>query len=391
MTPWPTARLHTLRPAVQRESECASSRGQGSLPFVVLRRSWATAIATAAITGCGYYDSSLLEAAASATDAGGSTDSGACTSERPPGPPSVKDAGGGAEIVVALKTVDFHESSGSNTIGYDLDNTCTCLGQGPSCVAPKDSPGSCDGPGGRDNSGAALIQASAMLGLTSGTFTQDIAEGDFSLLLRIREYNGLADDDQVSVAWLVPLTLMKPPAFDGTDVWGINGSCLHHDQNGQPNLEDPIIIDPLAYVTGGRLVASLKGGAPLNVSAQFSIVVHTAFLSGNLVKQGALWEIQDGVVCGIWRTDDLFANLRNTDVLGSPLCTNNPAYPNVKATICRSRDISAQSMNPADPCDAISLAFTFTAYPAQINVAWDPPAPVNPCAAAVDPANDTCD
>jgi hypothetical protein len=352
-------------------------------------RIWCAAIASAAL-GCGYYDSSLLTPSPTPND-GGATDSGQCVSARPPGPPSAKDAGGDLEIIVAMKTVDFHESSGGNTIGYDLDNTCTCQGEGSSCIPPKGVPDPCDGPGGRDNAGAALIQSSAMLGLTSGTFNQDIADGEFSLVLRIRGYNGQPDDDQVSVAWLVPLPFLAPPAFDGTDPWGISGSCLNHDGTGQPNLEDPLIVDHVAYVTGGTLVASLKGGAPLNLAANFSVIVQTAFLTGKLVKQEALWGIEDGVVCGIWRTTDLLKSVRNTQVLGQPLCTNNPAYKNVKDTICRNRDINATSTNPSDPCDSVTLAFTFIAPPAKIKLAWDPPAPTNPCTPETDPANDSCE
>jgi len=374
--------------------EPASTNAIVSLQFEQVTRIWTGAIAAAAVLGCGYYDSSLLSPAP-AGDAGptnsGDSDSETCVSARPPGPPDAEDAGGALEVIVAMKTVDFHESTGGNAIGYDLDHTCTCEGEGPSCVPPKDSPDQCDGPGGRDNAGAALIQSSAMLGLTSGTFVQDIADGEFSLVLRVRGYNGLPDDDQVSVAWLVPLPFLAPPAFDGTDEWSISGACLNHDGNGQPNLEDPIVIDNVAYVRGGTLVASLKGGAPLNLAANFSVIVQTAFLTGRLVQQGALWSIEDGVVCGIWRTTDLLKSVRNTQVLGQPLCTNNPAYANVKSTICRARDVSSKSINPNDACDAISVAFTFTAPPATVKAAWDPPGPTNPCTAATDPANDTCD
>jgi hypothetical protein len=321
----------------------------------------------------------------------GQSEPGSCQSEKPTGPPAVKGAGGGPEIVVALKTLDFHEAGGSEAVGFDLDDACTCNGDGPTCALPANSTKPCDGTSGRDNNGAGLMSASSMLGLTSSMLSKDIADGEMSLLLRIRDYNGLPDDDQVSVAWLVPVPLMSPPLFDGTDVWGINGSCLHQDGQGQPNVEDPLVIDLFAYVTGGRLVASFNGGAPMNFSEKLSVNVQGAVLSAGLVRQGTVWEIHDGVVAGTWRTTDMFANLRNTSVLGKPLCTDNPIYMNVKDFICRSRDISSTGANPAHACDSISFAFTFTAISAGVGLGWNPPALPNPCTPEVDPANDACD
>jgi hypothetical protein len=63
----------------------------------------------------------------------------------------------------------------------------------------------------------------------------------------------------------------------------------------------------------------------------------------------------------------------------------------VKSTVCKNRDIHSTSKNPNDTCDAVSLAFTFTAPPAKIKVAWDPGPKANPCTPATDPATDSCD
>ncbi|MBI5537269.1 MAG: hypothetical protein HY898_31395 [Deltaproteobacteria bacterium] len=359
-----------------------------------MSRVWCVACAVGPLCGCTYYDSALV-GGVSPADSGIEADSttGTCSRALPPEPPAVKDAAGSIELVLAVRTIDFHETTQFNTIGYDLDKTCTCLGEGNSCQPPANSTpqDQCDGPGGRDNRAAALIAASSMLGLSSATFDNDIADGEWSILVRVRGYNGLADDDQVSVAWLVPLNFMKPPVWDGTDAWGINGSCLNHDGTGKPDLESPLITDTLAYVTGGRLVASLKGGASLTLSTGMSIIINDAFLVAGLVQDGSKWSVQEGLLVGVWKTTDLLANLRYTTVGGQPLCATNGIYKNIKDSVCQKRDILASGGAPTAPCDAISLAFTFTAAPAKIALALDNPAGADPCPSDTDAAAYECD
>ena len=352
---------------------------------------WTAACVLTLVSGCSYYDSSLIASPLPPdADADSGNDSGGCSSARPPGPPAVKDAGGDLEIVLALKTVDYHEADEPKSIGFDLDRTCSCLGEQGSCVSKSTAAEMlCDGPGGRDNNASMLIKSSAMLGLTSESFNGGVAEGDWSLLVRIRDYNGLPDDDQVSVAWLVTTNLMKPPAWDGTDTWGIRGSCLNH-KDGQPDLEDPIVIDKLAYVTGGRVVASLKGGAPLDLTANFSVIIQDAFLVGDLVKKGDFWFTDHGTLAGIWRTQDMLANLRGVEIGDKPLCTDHPIYETIKRQICEAQDISVASAAPTTGCDGISLAFTFTSGPARIGLALDVDPPANPCTPGNDPAYDPC-
>jgi hypothetical protein len=352
----------------------------------------AVAWAAVVIAGCSYYDASLLGGVPSDAALDGNAGSGQCASERPPAAPAVADAGGDLELVLALRTLDFHESSAPKSIGFDLDKTCTCQGEQSSCVLPAGSSDydPCDGPGGRDNNGAQLIASSAMLGLTSSSINNDIEKGDSSMLIRIRGYNGLPDDDQVSVAWLVPLGLGKVPLWDGTDTWNISGTSLKY-LSGQPNLEDPLAVDNLAYVTGGRLVASLKGGAKLGIAANFTIVINNAFLVIQLVQNDVGWGMADGVLAGIWRSIDVLTNLRGLTVTGQKLCTNHPLYPNIKQGVCRATDICVDSIAPTAKCDSISLAFTFTGTGARLGTAVDVPALTSPCEPQYDPANDPCD
>lgn len=363
------------------------------------------------VLGCDYYDSSLLtrspssdaswdsatadspvDARSDATD-GGVDDANQCASAWPPTPPSIQDAGGSQELVLALHTLDFHEGSDYKAIGFDIDRSCTCEGGPSTCKAPVDAPADswCDGPDGRDNAAGGLIAAATMLGLSSTSLNQGIAEGEWSVLFRVQGYNGLPDDDEVSVAWLVPENLMKVPSWDGSDTWAIKGTCLGRDGNGNLDLSNPLVVDKSAYVREGRLVASLRGGARLEVSSTFTFVAGDAYLVAKLQPSGSTWLVQDGVLAGIWKSNDILAALSGTKVANVPVCTDNPVYPAIKETICKYRDILGGVGLPSVPCDSLSLAFTFTASPARIGVALDTPPPANPCTAQNDPASDSCD
>ncbi|MBI5532374.1 MAG: hypothetical protein HY898_06650 [Deltaproteobacteria bacterium] len=353
-------------------------------------RAWVLGVAFSIVCACGYYDSTLLEPG-SQTDAGVDGAQG-CESARPPQRPSNTASGGTIEFIVAVQSIDFKEQGDYKSIGFDLDNTCTCQGDGPSCALPSGAveQDQCDGLGGRDNSAAGLIAASAMLGLTSGDFNKDIKNGEWSLLLRVRGYNGQPDDDQVSVAWLVTNMRSAPPVWDGTDAWPIKTTCLNPDGQGKGDLENPKIIDNNAYVSQGRLVASIKGGAPLDVNPQFSIVVTSSFIVAKVTPSGSSYALEEGVLSGLWIPRDLLKQLAGAKVGGVPLCTDNPLYSDIKKQVCKARDISANSSIPSQPCDAITMAFAFVSKPALVGAVVTPTPPEVPCTPATDPANDDC-
>ncbi len=325
-------------------------------------------------------------------DAGGNADVG-CVKAKPPGPPKVRDAGGDLALVLAVRTVDFHEDTDGEGIGFDLDGSCTCQGEEPSCRPPADTKPEdlCDWADGRDNHASRLIADSAILGLSSKQLNEQIAQGEWSVLFRIAGYNGLPDDDQVEVSWLVPLNRMAKPNWDGTDAWGIDGKCLHQDGAGNPDMDNPRVIDKAAYVTAGKLVASVRGGAPIDLAGDVTFVANDSYVVADLEPSGEAWSISFGILAGVWRTSDLLATLPAFTPGGQPLCTDNPIYPMVKDNICRHRDILGGIGLPSAACDSISFAFTFTAAPAVLGYAILPEPPPSPCEPQHDPANDSCD
>ncbi|MFW5741602.1 MAG: hypothetical protein ACOC1F_14725, partial [Myxococcota bacterium] len=84
-----------------------------------------------------------------------------------------------------------------------------------------------------------------------------MAAGDWTLLLRVRGYNGLPDDDRVRLDWYIPAEFYvlqdggkAPPAWDGSDAWPIRTTSLHPPASGQPwDADDTKCFDEHAYVT----------------------------------------------------------------------------------------------------------------------------------------------
>ena len=107
-----------------------------------------------------------------AVDAGEDASGGAggelgCVHATWPSPPASADPGANTEdFVVAVRSVDFgeREVAEGSLIGYDLDNRCTCQGEGPSCNEPEWATADhCDGPEGRDNAVAQIFASFAPL------------------------------------------------------------------------------------------------------------------------------------------------------------------------------------------------------------------------------------
>jgi hypothetical protein len=157
-----------------------------------------------------------------------------------PPPPSITDPGANTvDFVVAGRTLDFGEQDLSNgpQVGYDLDNRCTCQGEGPSCKEPEfATEDHCDGPAGRDNAVAQLFNRLGQFDadFTSANYTERANDGEGTLLVRVRDYNGQANDQQVTVAIFPSPGMDKDPCntgsttpqWDGNDLWAVDRSAL---------------------------------------------------------------------------------------------------------------------------------------------------------------------
>jgi hypothetical protein len=361
---------------------------------------------------CAYYGAELLSGvpAPDGGDAmagnGGSV--AACEHALPPPKPAVVDGGGQLELVFAIKEVSFGYTvdGGLEAIGYDIDKVCTCQGQENSCEVPAWASAShCDGPQGRDNAAGQLLGEldSLMPGTGQGEWNEQINAGSWSVLLRVRDYNGQDDDDQVELAWYVADAFHaiivqqdggKPnPKWDGADQWPVLSTSVHEvpaaDGGVAYDPSRPKVIDPLAYVAGGVLVGMLPSGTlPANVTVQMELT--EPYVTARIVKSGALWELQDGNIAGVWTLTDIFEQVSYMNLLGSPVCTGTALYAGVKSMVCKHADIYHKRGSASATCDALSLGMGFRALQAGVGGVTDAKPMEKKCKPEEDPAQDMC-
>jgi hypothetical protein len=360
--------------------------------------------------GCGYYDSSLLKLQAAA-DSGTAGAAGQVTCEHagPPDKPSVVDAGGDIDIVLALSHISFGigPDAGTGYAGYDVDKTCTCQGEDDSCLRPAwASAPDCDQPGGRDNAAGELMKelASSVDTFGEARFNADVQAGIWTTLSRIRNYNGLADDDQVEISWYVASdfwsTHMDPdggkgrPKWDGTDEWPISTVSLKGtglaDGGVSYDLDHPISTDKNAYVSGGVAVGMLPKGM-LPIDPNMKLVFSDLYLTGRLVNTPQGWALEDGVLAGVWTLEDIFSQLGHMVILGLPACIGSPPYAVLKGLICKRADIYRSRGTPTTPCDSLSVGLSFASKPARLGAISPPADNQNFCTPETDPSTDSCD
>lgn len=388
----------------------------------------------APILGCSYYDASLLDPHAGPTDATsdsyadaadassessgdatddrsdvvtdagaeGSAEAQACGHVRPPDPPTVSGAGGDIEFVVAVSAIDFGDANGDGDpkqVGYDLDYRCTCQGETNGCMRPDwASAEACDGPDGRDNAtGVFISQMTALFGgFGSEAWSEAAIAGEWSIVFKVSGYNGLPDDDQVRLDWYVTDQYWedKPngtyvPSWDGTDTWPIRSSCLVDQGAGTHTLSGPKYFDEHAYVSGGRIVASLPVSA-FQVSADYAIQFNGAFITAKVVEGSLGWAMQEGLLAARWKLDNILTQVSRINVLGMPVCTDHVAYLSLKRQICAYADMYSGVGAPTTPCDSISTGMIFQTVPARFGEVFEDVLTPAICDPAVDPGNDTC-
>ncbi len=350
-------------------------------------------------SACAVYDSSLLVAA----DGGPSSDAGAdvdlCKGPGWPQRPDKDDPSTGPDLEFynALSFLDFNASpdaGATSSIGFNLDGFCTCP-QAESCKPGDAAPAHCDGDGGLDNSGAALIrQFSSQNGFFDQTYINDqLALGVFGAVLRVRGYNGKPNDTKVELAVFISngtegiqQGLPQKPKFDGTDRWTLDPTALKG--GALPDAGGPVANyeDPNAYVRDGVLVGTLN--FPLSIGAGNGEGLVTIELSGSIVAakltaDGASFKTK-GIIGGRWPTRKLLTALQ---VLRDPLdktqhlCGSDPIYAVLKDRVCGYADISSNLLEDGKnaPCDSLSIGFGFESAPATYSGTWPKPDSGLPC------------
>jgi hypothetical protein len=191
----------------------------------------------------------------------------------PPPPPGKPDAPGLPQISFAFDGIRVDTSpAGDSPVplprGLDLDHTCNCVDP-PSCRRPDAGGPSICTDGGRDDvTGALLASLSGLTGITPSALQTRLREGIFNVLISVTDWNG-TDDDPVVTAMVmtspginVPEGGVRFAAFDGSDIWDVDGTgvvdgLVHQGEQcaALRCIAVPTALDLQAYVSGGNLVA----------------------------------------------------------------------------------------------------------------------------------------
>jgi hypothetical protein len=364
--------------------------------------------AVVAYQACAIYDPGLLLPGDAGADA---APNAACAHAYYPDRPAREDPSMlTVEVVLAVQSIDLGVSPDAGVAlapyGFDLDHVCTCPGP-PSCVQAQGAPETCDDDAGRDHAALELFrELGALAPAGSQQTNQGLQAGQYGLIFDIQNYNGTANDKQVSASVYASNGIsgiedggMPQPNHDGTDIWTVDptyvigGSMLAGSNCNQGGCK-PILSDDNAYVNDSVLVAridfpvsfgtkSFLGGAVMNLKG--SVIVgrlEPVALTGG----GTSYRIRDGTIAGRWPTRLLLQTLAaipdNLSNTSRYLCGNDSfGYQYLRYRACQVADITSNPMldNTNAPCDAVSMGFRFDANPAHLGEVYGVPSPPAGC------------
>jgi hypothetical protein len=316
-----------------------------------------------------------------------------CTSVRPPPPPAADDPldAGDQSFVVVMRSLDLRLplDGGSPPLdGYDIDKVATCCQNQPgSCVPRTGASDICDEDGGKDNTLIQLLRALAAVGgviVDQDYVSARMASGSYSLIVRVSHYNGAPNDTAVAVAVYATHGIdgaddagTVAPRWDGTDRWNVDTSYVVAPDASAPV---PAYFDPIAYVSGGTLVAQLD--VPFRLG-RVAVSLTGGILTADIVPAGdGTYRLDDGLIAGRWSATALLGALHTLKVSDTWICPGTPSYNQFKLAVCQTLDVCARPAqdNQRAPCDAISLGFGFTAQPALLGSLVTLPREADNCA-----------
>jgi len=297
--------------------------------------------------------------------------------------------------VLALRNlrfaVDFGNGGGPPSVGgLDLDHACSRENGTPtSCVSKATAtPHKDDGQGVDNAMGWLIADNSDQLHelLTSNSYP------GVTLLLRLNEYNGRVDDDQVGIevfttGGIDPIDdagVPAVPSWTDADTWTV--SCETLTAGCDAGANSPIVsasVDSMAYVSQGVLVSQNLRSLTVVISSQFPdaggffavpVQLNDPVLVAPLtLKGGGVVEIHDGLLGGRWSTADMIA------AVASVCIDVNTVEGNI---VCPHADIASRAGydGTGQPCRALSVGLTYDAYGATIGAGGPVPIQYNtPC------------
>jgi hypothetical protein len=298
----------------------------------------------------------------------------ACVPAVPPKAPAADDDGGAdADLIFALHALDLGTKL-SDPVGYDLDTVCTCPGPS-SCTLPSSAVDgeACDHPGGRDNATGALF---ADLGtfdphLDQSNLNSEIENGKFTVLVRVRNYNGLANDTNVDAEFYNSPGSNGPPRWTGSDSWFIYKDNVLSGTDESNYV--PVYYDTHAYVRDYTLVARPR---TLAIRIAPDTGINDNYLEFPISSSVVTLDLQtgDGLFAARLASSDLLSSVQVLESDAGFLCGTNILYLGIASEVCPAQDImtSPSEDNAGKSCDALSLAIGFTSVAAHLDMLESP-------------------
>lgn len=274
-----------------------------------------------------------------------------CRLVRPPPRPLCAEDGDEPMTETAFLMPDF-----GAMVGYDLDGFCTTgLAAPTSCTNPQG--GVTDTTvGGTDNSFGLIVVEGLRIADPSilASFERSIRDrGVGAPMIRLEGWNGLPDDAQVSVTFAVSASATVEPVD-----WE-SGEVELEPADGFFNASAmPLARDLDAYVTDGRVVATIPEALPFDFVAEgrrLRIALRDARIVGTITREAGLSE---ATVFGRWSVSDAIAALEQL----APCPEDAPLRAGAMNLLARAADTrGAREEDMAGlECNAISLAIRFT-------------------------------
>ncbi len=179
----------------------------------------------------------------------------------PPPVPVAPPASGLTMVTYAIRSVDFGETSGWQTLGFDIDGKDTIATSTDVCqrVGGAASSVQIDGVDGRDDSfGENFIELIHSSGLTNLAMSDaaSTALGAATDLVFVPVAPSGGDSTQAAGGFVNSAVLEHTPAWDGTDVWPVDGLSLAND-----TIATPLLVFPNGYCTGGEWLSGVSTGS----------------------------------------------------------------------------------------------------------------------------------
>jgi hypothetical protein len=340
-------------------------------------------------------------------------------SAEPPAPPNIGDGGGAPLVVYALKEVLFDTSGNGpfgevwQTTGFNVDGMCSSNENGFfACTPPGTAPRlAVDGVNGVDNVfGPSLftlvdLQYSLLVMNDPNPYAPNLQayaervqeDGMAVLLIRLMEWNGLANDPHVRVdvsqsvygaegtatdppvvnlgSWVPGVSTDPPPVkpmWLGNDwFWAREDSFIAND------LATPRIFDDTAYIVNNQLVMHLPPRAELTFvgpTLGLEVALTGGVAVGTISEDGTM--LNNLIIAGRWSKNDLLLTSASVNV-----CPGSATYTLINSTLDNIVDVRSDPNQDGNgsPCDAISMGVRLTGYRAHFaGLVPGPPLPT-PC------------